>query len=55
MVDRQFTAGRMTATTRRRIATLVHRTGLLACTTHECDALLDRDRPRRRANYRSTI
>ena len=42
----KFTAGRMTATTRRRIGTLPRRPGLPACTTSECVARLGRDRPR---------
>ncbi len=55
MLDREFTAGRMTATTRRRIATLPRRPGLSACTTRECVARLGRDRPRLRVNSRSSI
>jgi len=35
MLDREFTADRMTATTLRRTATLTHRKGLPACTTSE--------------------
>jgi hypothetical protein len=55
MLDREFTAGWMTATTRRRIVTLTRRTGLPACTASECGARLGRDRPQLRANSRSSI
>jgi len=55
MVDRKFTVGRMTATTRRRITTRARRTGLLACTARACGARLGHDRPGLHANFRSTI
>ena len=55
MLDRRVTAGQMTATTRRRIATLPRRPGLPACTTSECVARLGRDRPRLRVTLRSSI
>ena len=55
MLDREFTASRMTATALHRIATLPRRTGLPACTTSECVARLGRDRPRLRVNSRSSI
>jgi hypothetical protein len=55
MIDREITAGRMTPTTRRRIVTLAHRTGLLACTACECGARLGRGRPRLRVISRSII
>ena len=45
----------MTATTRRRIATLPRHPGLPACTTSECVARLGRDRPRLRVDSRSSV
>ena len=55
MLDREFTAGPRTATTRRRIATLPRRPGLLACTMSECVARLGRDRLGLRVNSRPSI
>ena len=51
MLDRKFTAGRMTATMRRLIVTLPRRTGLPACTASECGAGLGRDHPRLRVIF----
>jgi len=45
MLEREFSAGRRTATRLRRIATLPRRGGLPACTTSERVARLGRDRP----------
>jgi hypothetical protein len=55
MIDRKFTRGRLTPTTRRLIAILACRTGFKPLTTREFDARLGRDRPRLRVNFRSTI
>jgi len=45
----------MTATTLRRIAILARRTGFKPARRVSADARLDRDRPRLRANFRSSI
>ena len=74
MLDREFTTGRMTATTRRRIATLpvrqtrIRSRGLWSrdipearplrgrdAVSSRCHTSLGRDRPRLRANSRSSI